>query len=335
MILILFLLLPLAALVAFLILGKAFWKTRRARWILGGGAAAAMGVGGLYTWAIFHSTSSTAAIGLLFVPFAMVMAAPCGAVLGWMAHEAYFHPSSTGGAASVVGLMSVMVLAGMTGWRIAEFRQMQSEEDWGELARVARVKLAKHDYFVLAAIASNAHSPESLLLEIATYPDAGLHEKRSGWIHSYDRDQLAVVRKVIRNPKAPVEALVKLAESKNEYVRGDVAQEKRTPVEVLRKLAAGEHGYLVDWGLAVNPSTPMEILERMPYQTDATIAQHLSRNTSTPTAMLEKLAGHKDAMVRGSVAGNASAPESVLRALTKDPEAWVARQAEWQLRQPR
>lgn len=147
------------------------------------------------------------------------------------------------------------------------------------------------------------------MLAIATHPESGLHQKRTGWINSYDRDQLAVVRNVIRHPHVPVEALVKLSASKNEYVLGDIAQQPRTPVHILERLAASPHGYLVDWGLAVNPSTP--------------------------TPIIEKLAAHPDAIVRGNVAGNRATSPELLRRLSADTENWVARQAQWQLRQPR
>jgi len=335
MIVLVFFLLPVVALAALLILGKAFWHNRRARWMVWGSIAGSLGIGAAYLWAIFHSTSSTAAIGILFVPMAMALAAPVGALAGAMLHEAAHRRARITGIISIAGLAACLILAAAFARHILQFRQMQSESDQSALAEAARTHLRERDYFLLAAIAANPRTPEASLLEIAVYPDPGLHEKRTGWINSYDKDQLAVVRKVVRHPRAPVEALVRLSASKNEYVLGDIAQQQRTPVEILERLAGAPHGYLVDWGLALNPSTPAAILEALPYQKDKTIAQFLARNTSTPTAILEDLAAHGDAMVRGSVAGNRAAPEVLLLRLSRDGEAWVARQAEWQLRQPR
>ncbi|MBS1828740.1 MAG: hypothetical protein JST93_25790 [Acidobacteria bacterium] len=330
-----FFMLPVVLLVALVIIAKTFWHSRRVRWMVSGSASAALMTGVIYLAAIFHSTSSTAAIGILFIPMAMGMAAPVGALFGVMAHEIRHEPRSIRGVLSLIVVVGVVGLSALVGWRVVEFQRMKKESDGDVLARAAAAKLPQRDYFLLSAIAANPKTPSGSLLAIATFPDDGLHEKRNGWINMFDRDQLAVVRKVIHNPNAPREALVQLAASKNEYVRGDIAQEHRTPVELLRKLAAEPHGYLVDWGLAWNRSTPVEILERLPYETDATVAQHLGHNPSTPAALLERLAQHEKAVVRGGVAGNRSTPEPALRALTRDKEQWVARQAEWQLQRRR
>lgn len=328
-------LLPVAALIALIVLGKAHWASRRARWMVWGSLLTAGCTGAGYLWAIFHSTSSTAAIGVIFIPIMMAIAAPVGALLGVMTYEVRFHTRSVAGAVSLVGLVVVAVAAGQTGLHVAEFHGLRAETDPGALGRAASAKLAERDYFTLAAIAANPHTPRASLLEIASYDDPGLHEKRSGWVNSIDKDQLAVVRKVIRNPNAPVEALRKLAESKNEYVLGDVAQERRTPEDLLRALAARRHGYLVNWGLAANPSVPAEILQQLPYETDKGVAQFLAYNSSTPVPVLEKLAAHPDAIVRSAVAGNGSTPESVLRGLMQDKAEWVARQAGAQLKNRR
>ncbi|MFN7934337.1 MAG: hypothetical protein U0R19_13490 [Bryobacteraceae bacterium] len=330
-----FFMLPVVLLVALVIVAKSLWHVRRVRWMVSGSAAAAVLTGVIYLAAIFHSTSSTAGIGILFIPMAMGMAAPLGALFGVMAHEIRFEPRSVRGILSLVLLVGVVGLSAAAGWRVMEFQRMKNESDRDALAGAAAAKLPQRDYFLLAAIAANPKTPSASLLAIATYPDDGLHEKRSGWVNYFDGDQLAVVRKVIHNPNAPPEALVKLAASKNEYVRGDVAQQQRTPVDLLRKMAAEPHGYLVDWGLAWNRSTPVEILERLPYEQDAVVAQHLGHNPSTPAALLERLAQHEKAVVRGGVAGNRSTPEPVLRALTGDKEQWVAQQAEWQLKRRR
>lgn len=328
MVLPLFFLLPIAVMVALFVLGRAHWASRRARWMVWGSLLTGGWVGAGYLWAIFHSTSSTAAIGILFVPMMSAAAAAVGAVLGGMAHEARFRLRSALGVISLLSLAGVAVVGVQAGMHIALFQRLQGETNAEALGRAASAKLAERDYFTLAAIAANPRTPPVSLLEIASYPDVGLHEKRSGWINSYDKDQLAVVRKVIRNPNAPVEALRKLAESRNEYVLGDLAQERRTPEDLLRTLAAKPHGYLVDWGLAANPSVPAEILQGLPYEKDKAVAHHLGYNTSTPVALLEKLALHSDAVVRGSVAGNSSTPESVLRGLARDKVEWVARQAD-------
>lgn len=79
-------LLPLAVAVTLFIVARSLWHNQRVRWILCGSVATALGAAGLHLWTIFHSTSSTAAIGIVFVPLGMALAAPLGALLGIMAH---------------------------------------------------------------------------------------------------------------------------------------------------------------------------------------------------------------------------------------------------------
>lgn len=70
------------------------------------------------------------------------------------------------------------------------------------------------------------------------------------------------MREAARNPNTAPADLERLAESTNEYVLGDVAGNPKLSEAALRKLAS-RGGYLVEWGLAHNRSTPRDILSRL------------------------------------------------------------------------
>jgi hypothetical protein len=70
------------------------------------------------------------------------------------------------------------------------------------------------------------------------------------------------MREAARNPNTAPADLERLAESTNEYVLGDVAGNPKVSEAALRKLAS-RGGYLVEWGLAHNRSTPRDILSRL------------------------------------------------------------------------
>ncbi len=330
-----FLLLPVVALVALVILGRAFWRHPVVRWMIGGILVGAAGTAGLTLYGIFHSTSSTAAIGILFVPLAMVFGGAAGAIGGFAAFQAAhlgerMRQGVRSGAVAVasVGLLAFcLVYAFYQARRIQAFHGYQRADVAETLAVAADRNRQAKDYFVLSAIAANAKTPPDALLRIAHDPDPGLHLKRHEWIDMFDRDQMAVMRKVVRNPNSPVEALVVLAASPDNYVLSDVCGDKRTPVGILRQRCAPSNSYLIHWSLAGNASAPADILETLPRAKDKYVAHGLAYNPNTPLPILRELAKHEDPLVRQGVAVNPSADRDLLTALSRDAVDYVSRQA--------
>ena len=213
-----FLLLPVAALAVLLIFGRSLWRYPVVRWMIGGIVVGAAGTAGLTLYGIFRSTSSTTAIGILFVPFAMVFGGAVGAIAGFAAFQAAHlgERMRQGVRSGAIAVASVALLAFCLTYafyqarRIQTFHRYQRADSAETLAVEAdRYRQAK-DYFILSAIAANARTPPDALLRIARDPDPGLHHKRGEWINMFDRDQLAVMRKVVRNPNSPVDALVNI-----------------------------------------------------------------------------------------------------------------------------
>jgi len=80
--------------------------------MIGGMVVGAVLVAILLLYTIFHSTSSTAGIGILFVPFGMLFGGAVGAILGFAIFQAlHLRESLRGGRrAGVVALVSLALL---------------------------------------------------------------------------------------------------------------------------------------------------------------------------------------------------------------------------------
>ena len=313
----------------------AVWRRRRsgaARWLVGFAALGGIAGSALYVFLILRQTSSTAAIGIIFVPLIFAVAAVAGGLCGWSLYQVVHTAEAlrAGWRGVVPWLVAtvflvVAVYSTITLTRdLVTFQQLKSPQaDARFLEQRYRTAMAAKNYFQLSAIAANPNTPPAVLLEIARSPDPGLHEKRQGLTTMFDRDALAVVRKVLRNPNMPPEALVDLARSKNDYVLGDVAASKHATEPILRGIAGRSDSYLVRWGLATNRNTPRDILERLAKDGDRVTAQQLAQNPSAPRPILAELAGHADEFVRRNVARNPSIDAATMERLAGDPNEMV------------
>jgi len=269
----------------------------------------------------------------------MLFGGAVGAILGFAVFQAVHLRESlrSGVRASVVALVClallvvfVVYLARQT-FRGQYFNRYKHADNAELLSAGAAENLRTKDYFVLSAIAANVKTPPAVLLDFARNPDPGLHRKRHDWIDMFDTDELAVVRKVLRNPHSPVEALAVLSESPDDYVLADVCADKRTPQIILRGRCSPRNQYLVQWSLAGNPNTPVDLLEALPRAKDKYVAHGLAYNSSTPLSILRELARHEDSLVRQGVATNPSADREILSALSRDPVEYVSQQAKRRL----
>lgn len=227
--------------------------------------------------AIVNSTSSTAAIGFLFLPFiAVVWAVPWALVglgAGFSIRAVVFRTRASLLAAAFTGVVALWyplhaVRAQIHDDAVAEVVQdvrgmTRSEIDaW----RAGDPELLR-DPYVLAAIAANeATSPETLAW-IASLDDPALHQAQGHIrpdITGDNRHGLAVMRLVARNPAVTPEILAHLAESPVDYVQYDVASNRKTPEAALESLYARSEGApLVRTALRENPRTPARIRESL------------------------------------------------------------------------
>src|SRR5712692_7045475 len=173
----LYLLLPLVAGVLGLVVA---WRYRRRRlvwWAVACGILGGLAGSVLYVALILRHTSSTAAIGVIFVPWIFAVAAVVSAVWGLCLYQLARTTTvlRQGPRAVVLWLAAVTFLGGFAYYgatlasNVLTFRALQ---DPGAPARVLETRyreaLAARNYLQLSAIAANPHTPPAILLEMAT-----------------------------------------------------------------------------------------------------------------------------------------------------------------------
>ncbi len=308
------------------------WRAGAGPWIAAAGVLGGVAASAAYVQLVLRQTSSTGAIGIVFVPWIFAVAGAVSAACGFGVYQLARTATvlRQGPRAVAVWLVTVGFLAGAASygttlaWDVLTFRSLQHPGAAASVleARYRRAAAARN-YLQLSAIAANPNTPPAILLEMAKSDDPGMHEKRRGLATMFDRDALAVVRKVLRNPHMPPQAIPYLAASKNAYVLGDVAAHRQTPEPVLRGIAARDDSYLVHWGLAGNPNTPRDILERIAKDGDRVTAQGLAANPNTPLPVLAGLAASPEQFVRWGLARNPAIDAAIMARLAADPDETV------------
>ncbi len=318
-------------------MGERFPRRSAGRWTLTGAVAGGLAASLLYVGLVLDRTESTAAILLIWTPIVFVAAAPAAAAWGWSLHRVRCTPPPwrRGGAGrSLPWLAAAVFLAGsaaLFGWHALRIGAFYSYRSAGmrpaALERGYRGALAAGDYLQLAAIAANPNTPPGVLLALARSDDPLLHERRRGWSNLFDRDALAVARRLLRNPSLPPEAIPALAASTSAYVLGDLAAHRLTPEPILRDIDRRSDSYLVHWGLAGNARTPPEILESIAAASDLAsdwvVASGLAGNPGTPLPVLAELADHRNPNVRWRLAGNPAIDAGLMERLREDPDRSV------------
>jgi hypothetical protein len=319
--------LPVVAAVLAVLFLPRLLRTPDGRWTAAFAAAGAALTAALLVVLIFRSTSSTASIGLLFVPVWALAGGLAAGAWGWCLRRVLQARAAWRGGprARTTWTVAAALVAATSVYGASQVRRLWTFQRLGDeslgpaaVEGVYREALRRRDYFLLAAVAAHPKAPPAVLLELARSDDPLLHAKRREPIDAFDRDQLAVVRKALRNPSLPPEALPLLARSADDYVLGDVAAHRATPVPLLRAIHGRSGSYLVHWGLAGNAHTPADVLEALAGDGDRYTAARLAANPGAPPSVLAPLAGHPDELVRGNVALNPAIEEAVMARLAGD-----------------
>lgn len=200
-------------------------KSRKA--VYAAGAIAGFSAGAaLLLHAVFTSTSSTAAIGLLFVPVYGVL----GALVGV--------------AAVHVGLAAADLAAGRIAWRSGSALAAVVLFAGGLLFGSAWL-LQRH----ALAVAGNPQATPEMLQEIS-----------AAWIPLGRRD---VDIALAKNPATPAALLAALAGSGDGHLTALAGAHANMPLPVLQKIAAGPYDYQQMSGLAKNPRITRAMAERL------------------------------------------------------------------------
>ena len=332
---VLFFLLFILPLAIFFLLSLKLYRMKKSglgKWGFYFSSIGALFIGIFYLYLLSRQTSSTSGIGILFLPFILIIGGTVFGALGWFSCQIADGARLLRGTIADRFLLAVSILV-VVGFSLGIFNVTQrvSTFFWlknhdieektmeGYFSRAIQEK----DYFLLSGIARNRSIPKKLLSELAFSSDPLLHEKRTGWIQIFDSNSMAVIRHVLRNKKLPKELIPLLSKSKNQYVLGDVASHRLTSSELLRHIHENNEGYLISYGLASNPNTPAEILKGLYSDENGYINHSLAGNSNTPLEVLLLLSKNPDRFVRRYVAWNPSIDEKIMKGFLDDPEEEV------------
>lgn len=272
---------------------------------LGIGLIGAIAISILIVFTILRSTSSTAAIGFVFIPVYFVIAFvgffiwgySLGYIKIWLASAIRIFNFKIVFAFLVSILIAVLLVVELGKGlllpsAVSQIHDMNTNQ---ELVNAFENSYFKSNKFVLGAIAQNPAASSELLDRIAKFSDPSLHHAMGSLfpVLGDNRKGLAVMRLVVKNPNVSASTIEYLANtSQTAYVLGDIAGHPKTSIETLRQLETRKN-YLVDWGLAWNPQTPPDVftklLDRKKYFTQRTTLEFLLRNPSTPPEIRTKV----------------------------------------------
>jgi hypothetical protein len=235
---------------------------------------------------IKYSSSSTAAIGFIFLPFEAFIAAIPFFVIGFCTHYGVVKLRQH----ARIGYLFVTIAAVLTAYFIGTFvynsallRAVNNVRTMSPSQQSAFLddSIWRTNKYVLGALLECSDLSAESLHQIAMIPSPDLHRRM--WatppIMGENRRGLAVMRLVALHPNVDVQTLVGLAKSPDRYVRGSVAGNSKTPVEILRHFYSMEGGgQLIDWGLARNPNTPVDILRELAKSSNQYTRRYVERN---------------------------------------------------------
>jgi hypothetical protein len=302
------------------------------------GAVLAAGLTVLYVvWffvSLYAVRSSTAALGVLVLPFTEAVVFVLALVVGWAAALLWrrWPARGAGGAPTALLAGAVLVAAALGSVSLGRFLLLeQRAADAGATPEELRATLRAYrgrealytvyqtflaraaNTLPLARLATNPGAPEDVLVELARHPNA------------------SVVWRALSNPNLGAEQLRELAAEDLPFVRANLARNPNTPADVLRELA--EQGSpRVDLNLVMHPALPEElrapIFERLARCDDRYIRNSAAAQPGMPPHLLRQLAADDWPLLRQTVASNRSTPLDVLERLAKDPDERVRRTAQ-------
>ena len=192
-------------------------------------------------WCIRSSSSSTAAIGYIFLPFEAFIVSIPFFVIGFCAHYAvvklrqrsrigYLFATITATLTVFFIYLSVNTLALLIA--VNGVRAMPQNQHEAFL----KDSFWRTNKYVLGALLEHSDLSAESLHQIAMIPSNDLHRKFFAMppIMGKNTHGLAVMRLVARHLNVEERTLIELSKSPDHYVLGDVASNPKTPEEILR-----------------------------------------------------------------------------------------------------
>ena len=284
-------------------------------------------------WDISQSTSSTNAIGYVFLPFYAFKISILFFLFGYCAHYAAvsFHPPRRFLRGLLAAGVALSLLLSFFYWlgnglllckEVDEVRNLDREG----VTRFLETSPLKENKYALNAILERRDLDAQTLYKIAQIPSPELHQRMGSSFPVMGKNTrgLAVMRLVARHPNVDSRTLALLASSPDNYVLGDVAANPKTPPEILPHLAQ-KNGQLIEWGLARNPNTQPKILHELATSPDKYTREAVAQNSGVSQEDLERLAKDSEWNVRDGVLMNPKCSPALKETLRNDPDERIRR----------
>ena len=242
---------------------------------------------------IFSIRSSTAGIGLLFLPLYALGPAGVAYALG------YFHGRhkeqkllgiSTARFSVGVGLCTLL-LAGAFGWQFSEIRETTAKNTANDIKKARRnTDIKENKERARWMLADNKGKEAEKLNELAseTTDDtmllaiAGSQYAQEDLLDRLSRlNKLVVTLNVVRNKNTAPKTLqwIYHKANKSTYFYSDLARNSKTPAIILRDIYEKRHSNGgIAWSLASNESTPIDVLKKLANERDENVHRHLKKN---------------------------------------------------------
>lgn len=292
-----------------------------------------LGSGAIFLTSIFRSTSSTAGIGILFIPFYAAPFAVLFFIFGYclpdLVQRLKGKTTELSNFHEVRAVIAIIILSGSISYLIYGIlltftvNQVQTSNE-SELTQFLDHSWFRNNKYALGALAQNPNVLNADLDRVARMPNPELHQRMwSIWpVMEGNGKGLAVMRLIARNTNVSEATLVHLSKSPDNYVIGAVAGNPKTPITIIRELF--EKGdYLAQWGLARNPKSPVDILEKLADSRNEYTRTSIARNVGTPIITLMQLAKDSVWHVRRAVVSNPQTPVGTIESLANDSDRRV------------
>lgn len=281
MALLIFMLVPIIYLIGLVLLYAT--GRRRGIWVSLVFFALAMGVG---LWAIFQSRSSTAGIGVLFLPFLGVLAG----VLGWLFRNLQIAKHF---ALRVLGWLCLAGAIALLAWGVYDGLKTIKLNQTRDAAQQARsTRIDGHRAAIKTLLAQNkGREPatlEKIIVEANNDDEILIPALASEYVSAdtLDRfaraDDLSVTLTAVRNPNCRAETLVRIfrTHSYPDYFFQALAAHPNTPPVILREMYQKNPRTIMglDIWFAKNPATPDDMLLELTDTRDPNVIQSLLQN---------------------------------------------------------
>lgn len=222
------------------------------------------------------SSSSTAALGYIVLPFAILA---CAIMFGFAGFcLSHFLRIKASKPIPMLAYILIVIAIGIPGFfayiELLNAYLCQRTTYIRNLTAHGLEELMQDppsNKFELAAITENQNITELMLDKIAKINNPDLYERQGAYwecINGKNRKGLAVMRLVALNPNVSASTLEYLAaHTHNEYVLGNIISNPKISDDTLRRVyeefKLNSYPDLIYWGIAQNPNAPVDILTEM------------------------------------------------------------------------